>query len=69
MLDAYASKSAQPFDLTAAFDLPSHQHHGWKFLAVGPDNKLYIPIGAPCNICEPPATNTVSGAMPNPMLW
>jgi len=57
MLDAYASKSAQPVDLTAAFDLPTHQHHGWKFLAVGPDDKLYIPIGAPCNICEPPATN------------
>jgi glucose/arabinose dehydrogenase len=57
MLDAYAGKSAQPVDMTAAFNLPTHQHHGWKFLAVGPDNKLYIPIGAPCNICEPPATN------------
>ena len=57
MIDAYASKSAQPVDMTAAFNLPTHQHHGWKFLAIGPDNKLYIPIGAPCNICEPPATN------------
>ena len=57
MLDAYGSKSAQPVDMTAAFNLPTHQHHGWKFLAVGPDNKLYVPIGAPCNICEPPATN------------
>jgi len=57
MLDAYASKSAQPVDMTAAFNLPPHGHHGWKFLGVGPDNKLYIPIGAPCNICEPPPTN------------
>jgi len=57
MIDAYATKSAQPVDMTAAFNLPTHQHHGWKFLAIGPDNKLYIPIGAPCNICEPPATN------------
>src|SRR5262245_31980777 len=57
MLDACGSKSAQPVDLTAAFNLPTHQHHGWEFLAVGPDNKLYIPIGAPCNICDPPATN------------
>jgi glucose/arabinose dehydrogenase len=56
-LDAYVDKSAQPVDMTAAFNLPAHQHHGWKFLAVGPDSKLYIPIGAPCNICEPPATN------------
>ena len=57
MVDQYAAKSAQPVDLTRAFDLPTHAHHGWKFLAVAPDNKLYVPIGAPCNICEPPATN------------
>ncbi len=56
-IDAYIAKTAQPVDMTKAFDLPTHGHHGWKFLAVGPDNKLYIPIGAPCNICEPPATN------------
>jgi glucose/arabinose dehydrogenase len=43
----------QPTDLTQAFKLPPEQHHGWKFLAFGPDNKLYVPIGAPCNICEP----------------
>jgi glucose/arabinose dehydrogenase len=38
-------------------DLPNHQSHGWKFIAIGPDNKLYIPIGAPCNICVPPEEN------------
>jgi len=38
-------------------DLPNHQSHGWKFIAIGPDNKLYINVGAPCNICEPPETN------------
>ena len=38
-------------------DLPNHQSHGWKFIAIGPDNKLYINVGAPCNICEPPDTN------------
>ena len=42
----------EPADLTQAFQLPPEQHHGWKFLAFGPDNKLYVPIGAPCNICE-----------------
>ncbi len=31
--------------------LPSEAHHGWKFIAFGPDGMLYIPIGAPCNIC------------------
>ena len=33
--------------------LPSDRAHGWKFIAFGPDGKLYVPIGAPCNICEP----------------
>lgn len=32
---------------------PSEKHHGWKFIAFGPDGMLYIPVGAPCNICEP----------------
>src|ERR1043166_1397075 len=38
-------------------DFLNHQSHGWKFMALGPDNKLYINVGSPCNICEPPATN------------
>jgi glucose/arabinose dehydrogenase len=31
---------------------PTERHHGWKFIAFGPDDKLYVPVGAPCNICE-----------------
>jgi glucose/arabinose dehydrogenase len=33
--------------------LPSEEAHGWKYLTVGPDEKLYFQIGAPCNICMP----------------
>lgn len=32
---------------------PSDNSHGWKFIRFGPDGLLYVPIGAPCNICEP----------------
>ena len=32
---------------------PTDGHHGRKFIAFGPDGKLYVPVGAPCNICEP----------------
>jgi glucose/arabinose dehydrogenase len=32
--------------------LPAERHHGWKFIAFGPDGLLYVPVGAPCNICE-----------------
>jgi glucose/arabinose dehydrogenase len=31
--------------------LPRARHHGWKFIKVGPDGKLYVPVGAPCNVC------------------
>ena len=33
-------------------DLPEDSHHGWKYIAFGPDGKLYVPVGAPCNVCE-----------------
>ncbi len=32
--------------------LPGDVHHGWKFIRFSPDGKLFIPIGAPCNICD-----------------
>lgn len=35
-------------------DLPSDKSHGWRYIGFGPDNKLYIAIGAPCNICNEP---------------
>ena len=31
---------------------PTDRHHGWRYIAFGPDGKLYIPIGAPCNVCN-----------------
>ncbi len=32
-------------------DLPELKHHGWRYINIGPDQKLYTAIGAPCNIC------------------
>lgn len=49
-----SNPGVQPKDITAAFNLPPKQHHNWKFLNIGPDGKLYVPFGAPCNICDPP---------------
>ncbi|MEO5979221.1 MAG: sorbosone dehydrogenase family protein [Chryseolinea sp.] len=37
---------------TVIDDYPKETHHGWKYIAFGPDGKLYVPVGAPCNICE-----------------
>jgi glucose/arabinose dehydrogenase len=34
---------------------PGDGHHGWKFIRFGPDGMLYVPVGAPCNVCDPDA--------------
>ncbi len=33
-------------------DYPTDRHHGWKYVAFGPDGYLYVPVGAPCNVCD-----------------
>jgi hypothetical protein len=43
--------SAKPVLVTDRY--PTETHHGWKFIRFGPDGWLYVPVGAPCNICEP----------------
>jgi glucose/arabinose dehydrogenase len=48
-----ANPGVAPVDMTAAFKLPREAHHNWKYIAFGPDGKLYVPFGAPCNICVP----------------
>jgi glucose/arabinose dehydrogenase len=44
---------APPKPVLVSNRFPTDTHHGWKFIAFGPDGKLYVPVGAPCNICEP----------------
>ncbi|MDX5444067.1 MAG: PQQ-dependent sugar dehydrogenase, partial [Hymenobacteraceae bacterium] len=46
---------------------PTDRHHGWKFIAFGPDGKLYVPVGAPCNVCESekPVFSTITRLNPD----
>jgi glucose/arabinose dehydrogenase len=44
---------APPNPVVVSDAFPSDRHHGRKFIAFGPDGKLYVPVGAPCNICQP----------------
>ena len=39
-----------PFEVVTE-DLPNARMHGWKYMKFGPDGALYVPVGAPCNIC------------------
>lgn len=50
--NAAKGATGAPVDMTAAFQLPPEQHHNWKYVRLGADKKLYVPFGAPCNICE-----------------
>jgi glucose/arabinose dehydrogenase len=43
---------APPKPVVIRDDFPTKAHHGWKFIAFGPDGALYVPVGAPCNICK-----------------
>jgi glucose/arabinose dehydrogenase len=41
-----------PKPVIVADSFPKDPQHGWKFIRFGPDGKLYVPVGAPCNVCE-----------------
>jgi len=47
---------APPQPVVITDQLPADRHHGWKFIEFGPDGRLYVPVGAPCNVClkDPP---------------
>ncbi len=50
-IDENYQNSPEPVLITD--DFPTDRHHGWKFIAFGPDDNIYVPVGAPCNICNP----------------
>jgi glucose/arabinose dehydrogenase len=49
-IDAHLDDPPRPIVVTDS--LPDEGHHGWRYIRFGPDGWLYIPIGAPCNVCE-----------------
>ena len=51
-IESRLDQPPRPVVLGARF--PGKTHHGWKYLRFGPDGKLYVPVGAPCNVCDEP---------------
>jgi len=47
--------------------LPGDEWHGWRYIAFGPDGLLYVPVGAPCNSCQPkkPVYATINRLKPD----
>lgn len=47
------SNLSDDMDYKVVYDqYPTDKHHGWKYIAFGPDGMLYVPVGAPCNVCD-----------------
>jgi glucose/arabinose dehydrogenase len=44
--------AAKPHYKVVKDDLPTDKWHGEKFIKAGPDGKIYVPVGAPCNVCD-----------------
>lgn len=51
--DIEANLKNPPKPVMVKDGLPGDIPHGWKFIKMGPDGKMYVPVGAPCNICMP----------------
>ena len=49
-IESHLDNPPKPIALNDTF--PTDDHHGWKFIRFGPDGMLYVPVGAPCNVCE-----------------
>jgi glucose/arabinose dehydrogenase len=49
-IESHLDNPPKPVVVNESF--PTDRHHGWKFIRFGPDGMLYVPVGAPCNICE-----------------
>lgn len=46
-------------------DLPKEKHHGWRYISFGPNGKLYVSVGAPCNVCDEAGFATIERMNPD----
>lgn len=60
-VDAHLESSQSPILINDTF--PTESSHGWKYIAFGPDNKLYVPVGAPCNVCNHEDENPIYASL------
>jgi glucose/arabinose dehydrogenase len=52
ILESLDGAGAGPKPAVVNDTFPTDPHHGWKFIRFGPDDLLYVPVGAPCNVCD-----------------
>ena len=54
ILDTVKAKGTVGTPVVVNDTFPTDRPHGWKHIAFGPDGLLYVPVGAPCNVCDRP---------------
>ncbi len=57
--DVEAHLESPPEPVVVNDEFPSDRAHGWKFIAFGPDGRLYVPVGGPCNVCDHEETTPI----------
>ena len=62
-IEANLEKPPQPVVVTDQY--PSDQWHGWRYTRFGPDGRLYVAVGAPCNVCEKDSYGTITRIKPD----
>jgi glucose/arabinose dehydrogenase len=73
--DIESKLDSPPQPVLISDKFPSDEAHGWKFIGIGPDDKLYVPVGQPCNICLPSDQHAqirrmnLDGSNPEVVAW
>ena len=60
-VDQHLNSSQKPVLVNDTF--PTESSHGWKYIGFGPDKKLYVPVGAPCNVCNHEDENPIYASL------
>ncbi|HHQ15095.1 MAG TPA: sorbosone dehydrogenase family protein [Chromatiales bacterium] len=63
-IEAQLEAPGEPELVTDALPYRSFQH-AWKYLDFGPDGRLYVPIGMPCNVCNEPGFGRILSMKPD----
>ncbi len=63
--DAIESRLDDPPEPVQIAELGAYKHHGWRYIGFGPDERLYVAMGAPCNVCEPEDLGSIISMRPD----